>query len=352
LYHPEYGYYQRRQPKIGKQGDYYTSSSVHPVFAAVFADVYAEICERHGGCLPWIEIGAGTGQFAADFLAAVRQQCPELYRQNCYLIVEKSEYHRQLQFERLEEHQHCVTWLDNLTEWSSETAVIYSNELLDAFPVHIVERRGDQLYEVSVSWSNEADGLVEKLSPLTNGDVQHYIQQQQIVLRNGQRLEIPIDHPQWVAEVAEAVKQGVWITIDYGYTHEELRQPKFRDGTLLCYDQHRVDDQPLLKPGEKDITFHIHFDTISAEARRYGWETVGLFRQNDFLLQAGILSKLEEHDGSGDPFRDPVRKKNRAVMQLISSEGLSQVFHVLLMVKGESALPDSYSFTKPFSYAD
>lgn len=351
LYHSRFGYYQKQKQKIGTKGDYYTSSSIHPVFASVFADVYAEICEKHRRCLPWVEIGAGTGRFAAQFLDAVQCEYPQLYHQMQYFIIEKSQYHLQQQIECLNSHQGKVNWLDGYHTWKSETAVIYSNELLDAFPVHLIERRDDHLYEVHVAWADEQQALVERLLPLTNEQVRKYLREQKIVLSNGQRLEIPIDHPQWVQEVASAVQQGVWLTIDYGYTHEELRHPRLRNGTLLCYDKHRVDENPLLKPGDKDITFHIHFDTLRSAAKRCGWCTVGLYRQNDFLLQAGILDKIENHDGQGDPFQNSVFKKNRAIMQLISGEGISQAFRVLLCVKGE-AVHYNYRFTQPFSYAN
>ena len=70
LYHPEYGYYTQGRERTGAAGDYFTSSDLHPIFARLVARQAAEMWEILGGPerFTWVEMGAGRGLFALDFL--------------------------------------------------------------------------------------------------------------------------------------------------------------------------------------------------------------------------------------------------------------------------------------------
>src|SRR6516165_6906054 len=70
LYHPEHGYYMRGGERTGIHGDYFTSSDLHPVFARLVARQAAEMWEALGRPSPfaWVEMGAGRGLFAQDFI--------------------------------------------------------------------------------------------------------------------------------------------------------------------------------------------------------------------------------------------------------------------------------------------
>jgi SAM-dependent MidA family methyltransferase len=49
LYHPSYGYYASERTKIGKDGDYYTSTCVHPLFGHLIAKQLIQMAEILGG---------------------------------------------------------------------------------------------------------------------------------------------------------------------------------------------------------------------------------------------------------------------------------------------------------------
>lgn len=349
LYHPEYGYYMRFDHKIGKQGDFYTSSSVHSVFAETILEIVEDICRKNNLPIHFCEMGAGTGRFASQFLDALKNKYPQEYQQARYILIEKSNFHRRQQEMELKDHQEHVLWLDSVEPKDSFSGIFFSNELVDAFPVYLVEKKDNQLLEVGVTWNDKEKVLEEIMYPLKNQEVHHYLQRFDLDLVEGQRLEVPLDAAQWVKEVGEWVKEGVWITIDYGYTNEQLMMPPHRRGSLLCYDDHQRDDHPYLKPGQKDMTYHVHFDVLRDVAFNQGWEYLGFYNQADFLLRAGILSMLEEHQDT-DPFQQGALKRNRAIRQFISPEGISGSFQVLVLGKGKFTHPETnYTFTKPFS---
>lgn len=361
LYHPTWGYYMQARKKIGKEGDFYTSSSVHSVFAETMMEVAMEISRQNKLPLCFYEMGAGTGLFAKQFLDALKEKYPTDYEQAKYILIEKSMIHQKEQQALLHEHKSKVYWLDSLSEQAAtdqtltrrelenNRGIFFSNELVDAFPVYLVEKRDGTLMEVGVTWNEIEGNLQETVYPLEREEVFNYLERLGIPLQEGQRLEVPVDALSWVEEVNGFLSEGVWLTIDYGYTNAELTLPQYRRGSLRCYDHHQMDDNPYLKPGKKDITYHIHFDVIRDRAVELGWENLGLYRQSDFLLRSGILNMLEEHQSS-NPFDQGALKKNRAIRQFISPEGMSSSFHVLVLAKGIFAQSKhTYSFMRPFT---
>lgn len=347
LYHPDLGYYMNAKQKIGKQGDFYTSSSVHPIFAETITDVVVDIFQQKGEEIRFCEMGAGTGNFAKQFLDYLQKEYPTAYKKANYILIEKSIYHQKQQRARLQDHLQHVQWIDDLSQKNSFSGVFFSNELVDAFPVYLVEKHKGELVEVAVGWSEIKECLVEVYHPLENKEVSSYLVQHHFVLKEGQRMEIPLEAVTWTQQVSNWMQEGIWLTIDYGYTNEELMSPQHRRGSLLCYEQHQVDENLLAKPGDKDMTYHIHFDVLASGADILGWTKLGYYTQHDFLLRAGILNKLEENAG-GDPFKNEAIRKNRAIRQFISPEGISRSFHVLALGKG-TFLGYSYPFLETFS---
>lgn len=346
LYHPSLGYYMNQKQKIGKQGDFYTSSSVHSIFAETIVDAVVDIFQKTERTIEFCEMGAGTGLFAKQFLDYLRDKYPLAYDKACYTLIEKSPYHQNEQKSLLLDHEAQIKWISNLSEAARFSGIFFSNELVDSFPVHLVEKRNGEITEVGVSWSES--GLIEVYKPLRNQEIIDYLKQNDFKLKDGQRMEVPLDAVEWVKQITQWMEEGIWLTIDYGYTNQELMYPQYRRGSLLCYDQHQVDENPLLKPGMKDMTYHVHFDVLTEVSQERGWSKLGYYNQSDFLLRAGIVDKLQEHNG-GDPFRNKSIRLNRAIRELVSPEGMSRSFHVLALAKG-SFEKKSYRFLEPFSF--
>src|SRR5690242_20151149 len=163
LYHPVYGYYRRSFQQIGCQGDFYTSVSVGPLFGQLLACHFSRAFDQlvssglavkpqappaRPGVVPslasvthaqlhLLEAGAHDGKLAFDVLSWLQAHRPDLLSQIRYLILEPSPAMRQVQTKLLEPFIASVTWFD---DWEhlpvpALRGVIFSNELLDAFPV-------------------------------------------------------------------------------------------------------------------------------------------------------------------------------------------------------------------------
>jgi SAM-dependent MidA family methyltransferase len=340
----------REGQKIGRTGDFYTSSSVHPVFSQVFAKAITNEMLNLGLRPVFVEYGAGDGSFAAGYLDYLAEHQPKLYKNFTFGILEASPALIKRQQKKLYKHLGCVDWQNNLSSFTHENDLfegfLFCNEVFDALPVYLITCLKKQLYEIRVGVVN--NHFTEILMPLDNQEILDYLNAYQLSLEEGQRMEIPLSAIRFLEEQTKHVKDGLWFIIDYGHSFETLKHPSRYEGTLRTFYKHQLNNNPYEMPGEKDITYDVHFEALSAQAEALGWRTLGLERQSQFLKNAGILSFLSEHQG-GDLFQNQLMKKNRAIMQLISEEGISQSFHILMLAKGAYAEKE-FSFLKPFTF--
>lgn len=326
LYHPEKGYYMTDLTKIGPRGDFITTSNFSDIFGKIIAKWYAGI---HGKLdLPpsVCEVGAGNGRFAKAFTEGWNQYSKKPL---AYSLVETSPYHRKLQAETLY-HSPGVTQYSDLEEVPCFEGLIFSNELFDALPVHVIERKEGKLFEAMVTFKEGR--FAEALIPLENNEIHAFIRRQGIELINGQRLEIPLEMEKVVNKISGALSRGIAITVDYGYTYEEWKNPARRRGSLRGYYQQQMVEDVLKHPGSMDITSHIHFDALIQQGEASGLKLVSMLRQDEFLMKLGLLEELEDNYDT-NPFSEKSRR-NRAIRSLILPDGMSSSFHVILQGKG------------------
>ncbi|MCQ6273710.1 SAM-dependent methyltransferase [Bacillus sp. V3B] len=325
LYHPKLGYYMREGEKIGRNGDYITSSNMADIFGRTFARWYAGQVKIQSYSPQVCEMGAGNGRFAKAFLEEwYGSGNPEIN----YFILEKSPYHIKQQKELFEE-KWKVHQIEDLAELREFNGLFFSNELFDALPVHVVKKQQGQLFEIMVS--SERDQLTETEVPLRNEEIYAFIAQHKVMIAEGQRIEIPLNMEEIILQIDEVLTEGMIVTVDYGYTNDEWKEPIRRDGSLRGYYQHRLINNVLMNPGEMDLTSHIHWDALENIGEKYHFRKVGKWRQDEFLLSIGILDELESHNDP-NPFSE-VNKRNRAIRSLIMPSGISTAFQVLVQEK-------------------
>ncbi len=169
LYDPELGYYTRSSTTIGRAGDFYTSPHLHRIFGMMIGRQMEEMWDIIGrpDRFHIVEMGAGMGYLAKDMLDYISTK--ELSRHIDYSIVELNPAVRERQQTLLGLHAGKIRWFSGLGDIGTVAGCFLSNELLDAFPVHLIVKR-DELMEVFVTLQdvkdNElADTLVEVERP-------------------------------------------------------------------------------------------------------------------------------------------------------------------------------------------
>ena len=212
-------------------------------------------------------------------------------------------------------------------------AIIVANELLDAFPVHRVVRAAGKLWELGVAAAAESNVAFRyAYMPLSDGRIEAVLRRDGIALREGQIIEVNLEAEQWIARLAGKIRHGCMVLIDYGHEAVELAAPHRMRGTLLCYKDHVAKDEPFADPGGQDMTAHVNFTACMAAAVAAGWEIGYYGTQKQFLVDQGVLTDLSAaHDGS-NPF-GPEARRNRAIRQLLLSDGMSETFKVLVLRK-------------------
>ncbi|HEY3197582.1 MAG TPA: SAM-dependent methyltransferase [Nitrospirales bacterium] len=344
LYDPEFGYYVR-EARIGAAGDYWTSPEVHRIFAEL---VGRQITQASGVIAPdgpfmVIEIGAGNGTFAGNLLKALKREHPALADRLQYLIIERSAALEQRQRDYLgplQEEGIPIRWLRDLADLSSGavTGVIFSNELVDAFPVHRVVQRRVGLQELFVDWSGR--GFTEIEAPPGTPALERYFERLGVRLEEGQQAEINLEALSWMRQVAACLSKGIVLTIDYGHTAADLYSPVRKTGTLLCYYRATVCDDPYIRIGQQDMTAHVDFTSLALTGREAGLEVTGFTNQVHFLLGLGIESAFRD--------LEPESTDSESMRRLLRPDGMGSTFKVLLQHKGIPAPALDGLKTRPF----
>lgn len=326
LYHPDYGYYMKDKQKIGSKGDFITTSNISDIYGRMVAKWFASVYKKHDLEPNFCEIGAGNGRFAHAFLQEWENSIKTPIN---YMIVESSPYHLKLQNELIPSH-HNVIQVNHLDELGCFKGMVFSNELFDALPVHVIEKENGQLYEVMVGIKNET--LYEEKVLLTNPAIHSFLVESMLELKDNQRIEVPLLMEGMILDISRVLTKGLVVTADYGYTKEDWKHPSRMKGSLRGYYQHQMIDDVLEHPGEMDITTHIHFDWFIQKGEQAEFVFHSKLRQDEFLLKAGILKELENHYDP-NPFSE-VSKRNRAIRSLIMPSGISSFFHLIIQQKG------------------
>ncbi len=350
LYHPQYGYYMRQpngadHERIGWSGDFYTSADVHPILGRAIAAQARQMDKLLGFPTPFtiVEMGAGKGLFARDCLAAIYAEQDDFASRVRYVLIERSPAMRELQRQNLAPWLNkpgLVTWVEGLDGLAPQSVIglFFSNELIDAFPVHRVQVKTGRTEELYVDYREGR--FVDCLRPLSSAALTHYLQHLNATWPEGYRTEVNLLAMDWMEQVARRMDRGFVMTIDYGHTAEDLYRPERRDGTFLCYFQQQTNEDPFLHVGEQDMTAHVDFSSLASVGKAQGLDVTGFTNQMSFLMGLGIEEMIGTLELESPEFR--------AAIHLLKPDGMGSTFKVLVQHKGISCPElDGLKF-KPF----
>ncbi|HEU5396165.1 MAG TPA: SAM-dependent methyltransferase [Verrucomicrobiae bacterium] len=329
LYCPDYGYYERKKD-IGRAGDFITSVSVGNLFGELLAFQFAEwfgslpIADCR---LPIVEAGAHDGTLARDILNWLQLHRPNLFAKIEYLIVEPSANRQLWQKETLAGFDGKVSWVSQLRDLSNRQSlpgILFSNELLDAFPVHRLawDARDRRWWE----WGVDFDGAKFVPQRLPEPSVQPAFDlpmELLSLLPDGFAVEWCPAALEWWRQAAEILSRGKLLAIDYGLTEEEIFLPQRAKGTLRGYYQQHFADDLLANPGEQDLTAHVNFSAVQKTGEAAGLTTELFCSQPKFLTQ--IFQKA-----SADPAFAWKPSLARQFQTLTHPDHLGRSFRVLL----------------------
>lgn len=332
LYHPVHGYYSKAESQ--RFVDYYTSVDVHPIFGRLLARKFAELWQKLGWPKDFalVEAGAGVGRLALQVLDFCEAKLPDFYDAAQYVAVERSAKRREQAASRLERHT-AAGRLRVSAEIPRQipAGCIFSNELIDALPVHRVVMTERGLQEIFVGY--EQSKFVDFVAPVSTCAINEYFAGQGITLQEGQHAEAGLEACDWIREVGRRIERGFVLTIDYGHHAAELFNEHHMRGTLLAYRGHCVGEDFYASPGEQDLTAHVNFTALETCGQRSGLQTEEFTSQTAFLLALGQPNEFADLYDLGQTEAEQVRARLQ-LKTLIHPEGMGERFQVTLQRKG------------------
>ncbi len=327
LYDPEHGYYTSGKSRIGREGDFYTGSHLHPVFGKLIGKQMEEMWEVMGRPREFtiVEFGPGSGLVCRDVIDYLKGR--ELFPVMKYLLIEKDTAARKRQRDVLGEYEGKVRWISSPAEAGSIPGCIFSNELLDAFPVHLVLME-DKLKEIYVS---AVEGKFREIpGPLSDSSLEDYLNEFRISLDSGYRTEMNLRIRDWLKDVAAALREGFIFTIDYGYPARDYYSEDRDRGTLMCYYRHQLSEDPLRNAGEQDITSHVNFSSLKKWGEDLDLKTVGYCSQGAFYVSMGIDEEIGRLAAESKDYLSELGK----IKKLILPQGMGESHMVMIQYKG------------------
>jgi SAM-dependent MidA family methyltransferase len=331
LYCPEFGYYEQQKDSIGRHGDFITSVSSGELFGQLLAFQFAEWLEEfkiQNSKFKIIEAGAHDGKLARDILNWLQTNRPKLFFELEYVILEPSPRRQEWQGETLKPFAPLVRWFSRFNDSTIQrfNGIIFSNELLDAFPVH---RYGwDAKYKKWFEWGVAVDGekFVWARMPklIHNSQIPIHDLQLESILPDGYTIETSPAAENWWREAAGILQRGKLLAIDYGLTADELFSPARTNGTLRGYSRHRAAADVLANVGEQDLTAHVNFSAIKKVGEEGGLKTEIFCIQPKFLTQILAQTQRDKNFGEWNASR------TRQFQTLTHPEHLGRAFRVLV----------------------
>lgn len=345
LYHPEYGYYSINKPKLGAEGDFVTSPYLGSDFGEMLAEQFFQIWEIMDcpNAFTLVEMGAGQGILASDILLYLKKKYPDFFQCLNYIIIEKSNFlkaQQQHQLKKTLAASISIQWCD-LEDIPNNNIIgcFFSNELVDAFPVHQIIVQDQQLQEIYITLDSEVK-FKEIIAELSTEKITDYFKLIDIDLCSNSyperyRTEVNLAALDWIKTLVTKLNQGFILTIDYGYTAQRYYLPSRKEGTLQCYYQHSHHNDPYLNIGRQDITTHVNFTALQLYGKDWGIDGVGFTQQALFLMALGLGDRISALSQPSNYSISEILQRRECLHSLIDPMGLGN-FGVLLQSKGLS----------------
>jgi NADH dehydrogenase [ubiquinone] 1 alpha subcomplex assembly factor 7 len=326
-------YYRVANP-IGREGDFITAPEISQIFGELIGIWTGTVWQSMGRPSPvmLLELGPGRGTLMSDALRALRVVPGFLDAAQVHLI-ERSERLRRAQGESLAHFS--PTWHEDLDSVPDGAAIVIANEFFDALPVaqYVMGEDG---------WRERVIGLGEDGEP---------------VFAVGEPADPPLtvtpDQQGLILEIRSAARPYIealgkrarsfpvaGLVIDYGY---------FSDGfgdTLQAMSRHGYVD-PLVDPGEVDISTSVNFAELARMAEASGLSVWGPISQDRLLFELGLEARLQRvMAAAGNEQREHLLLGARRISDPFKMGGLFKA--IALASAGLSAPPP---FTASFPVA-
>lgn len=260
LYDEKKGYYLKKNHPSSNI-DYITASS-HPLFSIAVEKFIKKNFKKLN--IDFLDFGAGDGTFLINLKKKFEKEKIK------FIAIEK--------IKRFKDDE--VIFYKSIEDLKEIKGIIFSFELFDSLPFHLIEKRKGKLKEIYV----ENNKFV--LSDVSSEEILEYIEKYEIKLKEGQRIEICLLSERLYQEFSKRLKKGFILTFDYGFKSNVLyKYSFFKKGTLMTHKEKKWGRDPFIEPYETDITFAVNFTALKRKGEEVGLKTRNFCTLSQFIVE-------------------------------------------------------------------
>jgi SAM-dependent MidA family methyltransferase len=280
---PQHGYYTTRDP-LGARGDFITAPEISQMFGELIGLWMAATWKKMGAPenVRIIELGPGRGTLMKDALRALNVM-PGFRDAIVVHLVEINPVLRAQQERTLQGPATPIFWHDTIEDVPPGPGIVIANEFFDALPICQAIKTANGWHERCVHIDAEGKlAFTHAVDPIPKFET---------ILPKSVRNADADSIFEWRDERAAMVlgrriakNGGAALVIDYGHAESDIGD------TLQAIGRHAYAD-PLMSPGEIDITAHVDFQALKRAVEAMGPAGYGPIDQGELLRRLGIETR-------------------------------------------------------------
>jgi len=280
---PAHGYYTTRDP-FGARGDFITAPEISQMFGEMIGLWMAAVWRQMGEPknVRIVELGPGRGTMMKDALRAAKVM-PGFLEAVVVHLVEISPTLEATQQRTLEPLGMPLYWHRSLADVPPGAAIVVANEFFDALPVSQAVKTEDGWYERLI----DLDASGQLAFTIAPEPLPHFELLLAPAVRNapdGSIFEWRTDTLGIELGARLSRDGGAALVIDYGHAESAAGE------TLQALGKH-VYANPLIAPGNVDLTAHVDFQALATAVEAMGTASFGPLTQSQFLRRLGIVTR-------------------------------------------------------------
>ena len=264
----KYGFFNNEKVRSKKSGDFLTS----PEVSEYFGKILNKWILKNNLDLNITEFGSGTGSLIE-----------QIENKNKFAVELSSTARSELSQKNIQN----ASSLEELTFNNSD--LVLGNEVLDNIPCSVAIHKDDKWHEKIISFD---DGIFSYEFVEARKKIVEWIELNRIKANKNMDIEIQINIDIFLEKIINKLNPKYILFFDYGYEQKDRGKRKYRS-LLRTYKDHHLSVDPILEPGNLDITYDINFSAVIRKLKTLGYES-NLSLQREFLITNGFNEYFDE----------------------------------------------------------
>ena len=258
----KYGFFNNDKVRSKRSGDFLTS----PEVSKYFGKILNQWIQESDLDLNIVEFGSGTGSLIE-----------QINTENKFAVELSSTARVELSKKNIQN----VASLEELT--FNESDLVFGNEVLDNIPCSVAIFKDNKWYEKVVNLEDDSfsyDFVNARKEAID------WIETNQLKGDVNIDIEVQTNIDKFLENIIHNLNPKTILFFDYGFEQKDRAERKYRS-LLRTYKDHHLSVDPILEPGNVDITYDINFSSVKRKLKTLGYES-SLLLQRDFLINNGF----------------------------------------------------------------